>query len=74
MTELRNYKKEFITERTVQRIFENARVKAGIKKKVSLHSCMKLRPNYIEKRYFGITKYTISDLILRYGKSEQANE
>lgn len=31
-------KKEFITERTVQRIFENDRVKAGIKKKVSVHS------------------------------------
>lgn len=30
--------KEFITERTVQRIFENARVKAGVKKKVSVHS------------------------------------
>lgn len=53
LAELRNYAKEykpevwlfpgqnnkgFITERTVQRIFENARVKAGVKKKVSVHS------------------------------------
>lgn len=30
--------KEFITERTVQRVFENARIKAGVKKKVSVHS------------------------------------
>lgn len=30
--------KEYITERTVQRIFENARIKAGVKKKVSVHS------------------------------------
>lgn len=53
LVELRNYVKEykpetwlfpgqndnkFITERTVQRIFENARIKAGIKKKASVHS------------------------------------
>lgn len=53
LTELRNYakeyksetwlfpgqnNKEFITERTVQRIFENARAKARVKKKVSVHS------------------------------------
>ncbi len=30
--------KEFITERTVQRIFENAKIKAGIKKDVSVHT------------------------------------
>jgi len=53
LTELRNYTKEynpetwlfpgqnpkkFITERTVQRVFENAKMKAGIKRKVSVHS------------------------------------
>jgi len=53
LTELRNYvkeynpeiwlfpgqnPKEFITERTVQRVFENAKMIAGIKKKVSVHS------------------------------------
>lgn len=53
LVELRNYVKEykpskwlfpgqnpkdFITERTVQRVFENAKIKAGIKKNVSVHS------------------------------------
>lgn len=53
LTELRNYARkykpdtwlfpgenprEYITERTVQRIFGNAKIKAGIKKNVSVHS------------------------------------
>jgi len=53
LSELRTYAKEyrpetwlfpgdkegrFLTERTVQRVFENARFKAGVKKQVSVHS------------------------------------
>jgi len=53
LSELRAYAKEykpetwlfpgdkedrFLTERTVQRVFENARIKAGVKKQVSVHS------------------------------------
>ena len=69
LTELRNYTKEynpetwlfpgqnpkkFITERTVQRVFENAKMKAGIKRKVSVHSLS--YPNLYKIQTFGFFK------------------